>query len=117
MQKLARPLFPGLIFFAIDVTPSLVHMLTEVVEVQTERIQGEVLSRNLIADPLGAIDEPYLLVGPIQLNAVRLATHHASRRLVVAARAANQAVLLVLIVVAHDFELFVLLIGSGLGRW
>src|SRR3954453_5450487 len=112
----AGPFLAGGVVVAVGLPPRLVNVLAEVVEVQPQVVQWKALPPNLIADPRRAIDVAHLLISQVQADPACLPAHPPPRLLVVAPRAADQAMLLGLVVVGDDLELLVALIGPRLPR-
>ena len=69
---------------------------------------------HLIANPGRAIDIANLLIGLIQSDATRFATHQAARNLAVAPGAIHQTMRLGLVVIGDDLEFLILLIRTRL---
>src|SRR5262249_59753484 len=116
VQHPAGPLLTRFIVVAIDLAPGLVHVLAEVVEVQPQGVQRQALPLDLVADPRRAIDVAHLLVGPVEVDPAGFPAHQPPGHLAIAPRAADQPVVLGLVVEGDDLELLVLLVDARLPR-
>jgi hypothetical protein len=109
---LSRPSLARLVV-AENGAACLMHVLGQVGEVQTDRIQGQVLAADLVADPDNTVGQRDLHWGPVQGDPCRFPAHQSSRDLAVAAAYHDVAMGLGFVVIGDDLELLVILVRSG----
>ena len=91
-------------FLAKNLAPRTMHVFTQVVEVQAQRVQFREMQLHLFANPRRSIHESHMFVGLAEPQSIRFATQKCSCRDMIAVREGHMLTLRVLAIEEDDLE-------------